>query len=298
MDEVNKIEEKKMKYLIAIIGGVGVGKTRFFKIMTNKEDINPRLPNQYIETYNADHYRLIDTMGIESRCDLPVQYITFRKCNFFILLYDNSIDITDQAERLKKWINRVKEEKEQEKEEEKDLNPNVITQFFILGNNRSKNDSNNIKEKMEEFKKCIGKANFLIHDAGLVNMNGKTLEDNKKNVHEKFREIDNIFKQNLNEETIKENERNFNRMFNKPGKRQNFYFDDEITKTGKKTITEKEKFNENLEKEVDLDAENENDFNGTFRKTVNSEGIIKTGRDITGNKYYFSFYHFFKKLFK
>lgn len=298
MDEVNKIEEKKMKYLIAIIGGVGVGKTRFFKIMTNKEDINPRLPNQYIETYNADHYRLIDTMGIESRCDLPVQYITFRKCNFFILLYDNSIDITDQAERLKKWINRVKEEKEQEKEEEKDLNPNVITQFFILGNNRSKNDSNNIKEKMEEIKKCIGKANFLIHDAGLVNMNGKTLEDNKKNVHEKFREIDNIFKQNLNEETIKENERNFNRMFNKPGKRQNFYFDDEITKTGKKTITEKEKFNENLEKEVDLDAENENDFNGTFRKTVNSEGIIKTGRDITGNKYYFSFYHFFKKLFK
>ena len=60
MDEVNKIEEKKMKYLIAIIGDVAVGKTRFFRIMTNQEDINPRLPNQYIETYNADHYRLID----------------------------------------------------------------------------------------------------------------------------------------------------------------------------------------------------------------------------------------------
>ena len=293
MDEVNKIEEKKMKYLIAIIGDVGVGKTRFFKIMTNQEDINPRLANQYLETYNADHYRLIDTMGIETYCGLPVQYITFRKCNFFILLYNNSRDITDEADRLKKWINRIKKEKEEE-----DLNPNVITQFFILGNNRSKNDSNNIKEKMEEIKKCIGKANFLIHDAGLVNMNGKTLEDNKKNVHEKFKEIDNIFKQNLNEETIKENESNFNRMFNKPGKRINFNFNDEITKTGKKTITEKEKFNENLEKEVDLDAENENDFNGTFRKTVNSEGIIKTGRDITGNMYYFSFYHFFKKLFK
>ena len=292
MDEVNKIEEKKMKYLIAIIGDVAVGKTRFFKIMTNQEDINPSFPNQYIETYNADHYRLIDTMGIESRCYLPVQYITFRKCNFFILLYDNSRDITDEAERLKKWINRIKKEKEEE-----DLNPNVITQFFILGNNRSKNDSNNIKEKMEEIKKCIGKANFLIHDAGLVNMNGKTLEDNKKNVHEKFKEIDDIFKQNLNEETIKENESNFNRMFNKPGKRIDFKFDDEITKKGKKTITEKEKFNENLEKEVDLDAENENDFNGTFRKTVNSEGIIKTGRDITGSKYYFSFSHFFKEVF-
>ena len=71
MDEINKTEEKKINYLVALIGESGVGKTRFFRIIKNEEYITKSFWNMEVEIYNADHYKLIDTMGLERFFNVP-----------------------------------------------------------------------------------------------------------------------------------------------------------------------------------------------------------------------------------
>ena len=189
---------------------------------------------------------------------------TLCKCNFFILMYSNERDITKETESIKKWINRVK----RVREEKEYLNPKVITHFFILGNNASKDDSYNIKEKMEKIKGCFENANLSIHDVGLVNMNGETLDKNKKNVHDKFDEINKIFKKNLDKETITENEKNFIEISKKYGKKLVYNFDG-ITNTGEEEEEETIPENENNFKEISENPE----------EIVNLDEITKTGKD-------------------
>ena len=217
MDEINKTEEKKINYLVALIGETGVGKTHFFKIIKNEKYFSKSFCNIEVEIYNADHYKLIDTIGLEKFFNVSEQIITFSKCNFFILMYDNSNEYSFETETLKYWINTVKNIRE----ENVCLNTKVICHVFILGNNTSGNAFNPIKEKMDDLNACVENANISIHDAGLVNMNGETMEENKENVEEKFKEINDIFKENLNEDTILENEKNFKEAFKKRSKKVN-----------------------------------------------------------------------------
>ena len=132
-------------------------------------------------------------------------------------MYDNSKEKTFNTETLKSWINRIKNIRE----ENVCLNTKVICHVFILGNNTSGNAFNPIKEKMDDLNACVENANISIHDAGLVNMNGETTEENKENVEEKFKEINDIFKENLNEDTIIENEKNYKEAFEKRSKKVN-----------------------------------------------------------------------------
>ena len=219
-----------MNYLIALIGDTLAGKTRFFWTMKGLEyrGLVHLLMTQKPEIYNTDHYILIDTPGVERYLFGVSDWLC--KCNLFILMYSNKIDKTEVTESIKKWINTVKTEKEKKEY----LNPKVITHFFILGNNKIKDHSYNIKKEIEEIKRCFENVNFSIHDVGLVNLNGKSLDENKIGVTTKFNKINKIIKEKLDEATIKENEKIFSEISKKKGK--NF---DGITKAGKDSKKDK-----------------------------------------------------------